>query len=141
MLYITYTLHPYYETIKYFYPEFITLACYFNTVKPILCLLVTLEMISLCKSAYTAYLLSPGREPRVSTDTTFDVQITLSMPAQVDGAGRDVDIHKVVNNSALYVVLNPVHQVPPPHIYDLNERKVPEHTKKQRTCEIDRFIA
>ncbi len=59
------------------------------------------------------------------------------MPAQVDGAGRDVDIHEVVNYSALYVVLDPVHQVPPPHINDLNKRKVPEHAKKQ--CEIHRF--
>lgn len=54
------------------------------------------------------------------------------MPAQVDGAGCDVDVHEVVNYSALYVVLDPVDQVPPSHIDDLYERKIPEHTNKPK---------
>lgn len=67
------------------------------------------------------HLLSPGRETRVAADSPFDVEVTLSVPAQVDGARRDVDVHQVIHDSALDVILHSVHQVPPTHIDDLYE--------------------
>jgi len=43
---------------------------------------------------------------------------------QVDGARRDVDVHQVVHDAALDVVLDPVHQVPAAHVEDLDVGKV-----------------
>ena len=47
------------------------------------------------------------------------------MPAQEDGARGHVDIHEVVHNPALDVVLDSVHQVPAAHIVDLDVGEVP----------------
>ena len=47
------------------------------------------------------------------------------MPAQVDGAGLHVDVHQIVHDAALDVVLHPVHQEAPAHIDHLNQRQVP----------------
>lgn len=47
------------------------------------------------------------------------------MPAQVNGAGLDVDIHEVVDDLALDIVLDFVHQKSLAHIYHLDERKIP----------------
>lgn len=47
------------------------------------------------------------------------------MPAQVDGAGLHVDVHQVVHDAALDVILHTVHQEAPAHIDHLNQRQVP----------------
>lgn len=47
------------------------------------------------------------------------------MPAQVDGPGRDVDVHEVINDPALNVVLNLVHQVSTAHVEDLDVGVLP----------------
>lgn len=47
------------------------------------------------------------------------------MATQVDGAWCDVDVHQVVDDPALDVVLDLVHQVPPAHIHDLNVGQMP----------------
>lgn len=47
------------------------------------------------------------------------------MATQVDGAWRDVDVHEVVDNPALYVVLDLVHQVPPAHVHNLDVGQIP----------------
>lgn len=47
------------------------------------------------------------------------------MPAEVNGAGLDVDVHQVINNPALDVILNPVDQEAPAHVDDFDERKFP----------------
>lgn len=77
------------------------------------------------------HLLSPGRETRVASDSSFNVEVALSVPAQVDGAGRDMDVHEVIHDSALDVVLDSVHQVPPTHINDLYKGQLSKRKKKK----------
>lgn len=52
------------------------------------------------------------------------------MPAQVDGARCDVDVHEVIHDSALDVILDSVHQVPPAHVDDLYEGQLSLKKKK-----------
>lgn len=61
-------------------------------------------------------------KPRVSPDTTQQVEFALSVATQVDGSWGDVDVHEVVDYSALYVVLDPVHQVSAANVEDLDVR-------------------
>lgn len=72
------------------------------------------------------YLLASGCEARVSSNSTLDVELALSMAAQVDGAWSDVDVHEVVDNPALDVVQHPVDQVPLTHIHYFNVGEIPE---------------
>lgn len=46
------------------------------------------------------------------------------MAAKVDGTGGDMNVHQVVDDAALDVVLDPVHQVPAAHIEDLDVGQV-----------------
>lgn len=56
------------------------------------------------------------------------------MPAKVDGARLHVDIHKVVDNFTLDVVLDSVDQKSLAYIYHLDERQIPgTGTKKKFT--------
>lgn len=55
----------------------------------------------------------------------------LSMATQVDGSGLDVDVHQVVDDLTLDVVLDPVHQEPSAYIYHLDEGQAP--TERVRT--------
>lgn len=64
------------------------------------------------------------RQPRVATDAAHQVELALSVAAEVDGTGRDVNVHQVVDDAALDVVLDPVHQVPAAHIEDLDVGQV-----------------
>lgn len=47
------------------------------------------------------------------------------MATQVDGARRDVDVHQVVDDSALDVANDTVHQVPEAHVHDLYVGQIP----------------
>lgn len=47
------------------------------------------------------------------------------MPAKVDCARLDMDIHKVVDNFTLDVVLDSVDQKSLAYIYHLDERQIP----------------
>lgn len=60
------------------------------------------------------------RKTRVSSDAAQHVQLALPVPAEVDGAWCDVDVHKVIHYTALDMVLNLVHQVSGAHVEDLN---------------------
>lgn len=51
------------------------------------------------------------------------------MPAQVDGARRDVDVHEVVHDTALDVVLNSVNQIPATNINYLDIGELPAWLK------------
>lgn len=75
-------------------------------------------------------LFPPGRQAGVSSDASLDVEIALAMTTEVDGAWSDVDIHQVVDDSALDVVNNAVHQVSTAHIHDLYVRHVAEKRGK-----------
>ena len=59
-------------------------------------------------------------QPRITPNPTPDIEVALAVPAEVDGARRDVDVHQVIHDAALDVVQDPVHQVPPAHIHDLD---------------------
>lgn len=72
------------------------------------------------------HLFSPCSETRISTDPTLNVELALSMAAQVDGARRDVDVHEVVHDPALDVVQHSIDQIPLTHVYDFNVGKIPE---------------
>lgn len=54
------------------------------------------------------------------------------MPTEVDGAGRHVDIHQVIDCAALYMVLNPVHQVPTANIEDFDVGQGPVDVEWER---------
>lgn len=78
------------------------------------------------------YLLSPMRKFRVSSNAAFDVVATLPVPTQVDGVRVHVNVHKVVDNLTLDVVLHPVYQKTPAYIHHLDERQIPGSVYKQR---------
>lgn len=71
------------------------------------------------------YLPAPAGQARVAPDLALEVVLALAMPAQVDGAGLHVDVHQVVHDAALDVILHTVHQEAPAHIDHLNQRQVP----------------
>lgn len=51
--------------------------------------------------------------------------VALSVPTQVDGVRVHMDVHEVVDNLTLDVVLHPVHQETSAHVHHLDERQVP----------------
>lgn len=55
------------------------------------------------------------------------------MPANVDRVGVHVDVHEVVNDLALDVVLHSVDQEPAAYINHLNEGQVPVKQREIRS--------
>ena len=78
-----------------------------------------------CGRETGSHLLAARRELRVAPDAALQVVAALAVATQVDGVGVDVDVHEVVHDLALDVVLHPVHQEAPAHIDHLDERAVP----------------
>lgn len=76
-------------------------------------------------------LSPPGGEFSVSSDAALDVVLAFSVPAEVDGVGVYVDVHEVVDNLALDVVLNTVYQEPTAHVHHLDEGQVSGEKKKK----------
>lgn len=66
------------------------------------------------------------------------------MPAQVDGAGCDMDVHEVVDCAALDVVLHSVHHVACAHVKDLDVGQVagpdPSRSKGSSGADAGRLI-
>ncbi|OBS76423.1 hypothetical protein A6R68_17123, partial [Neotoma lepida] len=60
---------------------------------------------------------------RVTPNLALQIVLILAVPTQVDGPGLHVDIHQVVHNPALDVVLHSVHQKPPANVNHLDERQ------------------
>lgn len=71
-------------------------------------------------------LFSSVRQARVSSDASLDVEVALTVATEVDGARCDVDVHQVVDNSALDVVNDAVHQVTTAHVHYLYVGQIPE---------------
>lgn len=71
------------------------------------------------------HLFPPGRQARISSDPPLDVEVALTVAAQVDGTRRDVDVHQVVDDSALDVIEDAVHQVTTAHVHDLDVGQIP----------------
>lgn len=74
---------------------------------------------------FSPYLLAPVGESRVTPYLPLEVEFTLAVSAEVNGAGLDVDVHQVVDDSALDVILDPVHKEPPPHVDHFDQREIP----------------
>lgn len=62
----------------------------------------------------------------------MQVVLALAMATQVDGARLHVDIHQVVNDPALDVVLHAVDEEPAAHVDHLDEGQVPEDARQER---------
>lgn len=58
--------------------------------------------------------------------------VALSVPTQVDGVRVHVDVHEVVDDLALDVVLHPVDKEAASHIHHLDEGQFPGRDNKQR---------
>lgn len=59
----------------------------------------------------------------------------LSVPTDVDGVGVYVDIHEVVHDFTLDVILHPINQETTAHIDDLDEGQVPVGQGEKRKTE------
>lgn len=81
------------------------------------------------------YLLAPGRELRVPPEAAFRVVVALSVPTQVDGVRVHVDVHEVVDDLALDVVLHPVDKEAASHVHHLDEGQFPGRDNKRRASE------
>lgn len=88
-------------------------------------------------SPHSFYLPAPAGQARVPSDLALEVVLALPVPAQVDGAGLHVDVHQVVHDAALDVVLDPVHQEPPAHVDHLDQGQVPAQEGDQRVRTLD----
>lgn len=79
------------------------------------------------------HLFSSGRQARISSNPPLDVEVALTVATQVDGTRRDVDVHQVVDNSALDVIEDAVHQVATSHVHDLDVGQIPgERTERSQ---------
>lgn len=53
------------------------------------------------------------------------------MTTEVDSPRCDMDVHQIVDDPALNMILNLINQVPTAHIKDLNVWQVPVDTKRE----------
>lgn len=66
--------------------------------------------------------------------------MALSVPTEVDGVGVYVDVHEVVHDFTLDVVLHPVDQETTADVDDLDEGQVPVGQGEWRTTERESVI-
>lgn len=76
------------------------------------------------------YLSAPWREARVTAEPSLQVVSALSMPTQVDGSGLDMDVHQVVDDLTLDVILDPIDKEPPTYVNNLDKGEIPEGKRK-----------
>lgn len=57
------------------------------------------------------------------------------MPTEVDGVGVHMDVHEVVHDFTLDVVLHPVDQETTSNVDDLDEGQIPEGRGENDRCE------
>lgn len=79
------------------------------------------------------HLFPSLRQLSVSADASLHVMMALSVPTEVDGVGVHVDVHEVVDDFTLDVVLHPVDQETSADIDDLNEGQVPVGQRQTHT--------
>lgn len=84
-------------------------------------------------------LFPSGGEFSIPSDTALDVVLALSVPAQVDGVRVYMDVHEVVDNLALNVVLNAVYQEPATHIHYFNKGKISEKKNDYIMTNLDKY--
>lgn len=71
-------------------------------------------------------LLAAGRELCIAPDATLCVVVALAVAAQIDTVGVHTDVHEVVDNLALDVVLYAVHQETTAYVHHFNEGQISE---------------
>lgn len=77
-------------------------------------------------------LPAPGGQSWVPANPALEVELTLPVPAEVDGAGGHVDVHEVIYDAALDMVSYTVHHVALTHIHDLDIGQVPVHREGRK---------
>lgn len=82
-------------------------------------------------TAALSHPISLWWKARVSSDAAQQVQLALPMPAEVDRTWCNVDVHEVVHNTTLDMVLNSVHQISGAHVEDLNVGQIPNTQKEE----------
>lgn len=63
--------------------------------------------------------------------------LALSVPTEVDGMGVNMDVHEVVDNFTLDVVLHPVDQEASANVYNLDKGQVPVNQRGKSTAETE----
>lgn len=74
---------------------------------------------------YLLYPFAMRREASVTPHPSLQIVRALPVPTQVDGSGLDVDVHQVVNDLALNVILDAVDEKTATHIDYLDEGEIP----------------
>lgn len=80
------------------------------------------------------HLLPSARQFRVPADAALLVVMALAVTAEVDGVGVHVDVHEVVDNFTLDVILHPVDQETAADIDDLDEGQAPVCREDKTQC-------
>lgn len=78
------------------------------------------------------HLLPSAGQLRVPADAALLVVVALAVPAEVDGVGVHVDVHEVVDDFTLDVILHPVDQETAADVDDLDEGQAPEGRRRRR---------
>lgn len=78
-----------------------------------------------------SYLFPSCCQAWIPTNLANKVAFTLTMSTKVDGAWLNMNIHEVIDNFTLNVILDTVDKEALPHIYHLNEREVSAIKKHQ----------
>lgn len=80
-------------------------------------------------------LLAAGWKLRVSPDASLHVVVALAVPAQVDTVGVHTDVHEVVDDLALDVVLYAVHQETATYVHHFNKWQISENEEEESEFE------
>lgn len=77
----------------------------------------------------TMYLFAADRQARIPTQSALQIVVALAMATEINGAWLHMNIHQVVHDPALDVVLDAVDQEPAAHINHLDEGQVSEEQR------------
>lgn len=80
------------------------------------------------------HLLPSARQLRVAANAALLVVLALAVPAEVDGVGVHVDVHEVVDDFTLDVILHPVDEETAADVDDLDEGQAPAGRRIKTQC-------
>lgn len=86
--------------------------------------------------------LSPSvGQLRVPPEASLLVVMALSMATEVDGVGVHMDVHEVIHDFTLDVILHPIDQEATAHIDDLDEGQAPvgQGETRSQSCKHSRL--
>lgn len=82
------------------------------------------------------HLLPSARQLRVAANAALLVVLALAVPAEVDGVGVHVDVHEVVDDFTLDVILHPVDEETAADVDDLDEGQAPAGRRIKRSASL-----